>query len=216
VARYKLAIVIPAFNEEKTIGKVVESVKEYGIVIVVNDASLDNTMQVAKNSGAIVVNLNENKGYDSALNSGFKKADELNCDGVITFDADGQHDSKDINVFIKKLKEGNDLVLGVRVNTQRLSEWIFKLYTIRRYGWKDPLCGFKGYSMQLYRNRGWFDSFNSIGTELAMYGIINKYKYIEVDISIYPRSDKPRFSSVIVSNFIITKSMIKSLLTNYK
>lgn len=216
MARYKLAIVIPAFNEEKTIGKVVESVKEYGIVIVVNDASLDNTMQVAKNSGAIVVNLNENKGYDSALNSGFKKADELNCDGVITFDADGQHDSKDINVFIKKLKEGNDLVLGVRVNTQRLSEWIFKLYTIRRYGWKDPLCGFKGYSMQLYRNRGWFDSFNSIGTELAMYGIINKYKYIEVDISIYPRSDKPRFSSVIVSNFIITKSMIKSLLTNYK
>jgi len=216
VARYKLAIVIPAFNEEKTIGKVVESVKEYGIVIVVNDASLDNTMQVAKNSGAIVVNLNENKGYDGALNSGFNKADELNCDGVITFDADGQHDSKDINVFIKKLKEGNDLVLGVRVNTQRLSEWIFKLYTIRRYGWKDPLCGFKGYSMQLYRNRGWFDSFNSIGTELAMYGIINKYKYIEVDISIYPRSDKPRFSSVIVSNFIITKSMIKSLLTNYK
>ncbi len=216
MARYKLAIVIPAFNEEKTIGKVVESVKEYGIVIVVNDASLDNTMQVAKNSGAIVVNLNENKGYDGALNSGFNKADELNCDGVITFDADGQHDSKDINVFIKKLKEGNDLVLGVRVNTQRLSEWIFKLYTIRRYGWKDPLCGFKGYSMQLYRNRGWFDSFNSIGTELAMYGIINKYKYIEVDISIYPRSDKPRFSSVIVSNFIITKSMIKSLLTNYK
>jgi len=216
VARYKLAIVIPAFNEEKTIGKVVESVKEYGIVIVVNDASLDNTMQVAKNSGAVVVNLNENKGYDGALNSGFNKADELNCDGVITFDADGQHDSKDINVFIKKLKEGNDLVLGVRVNTQRLSEWIFKLYTISRYGWKDPLCGFKGYSMQLYRNRGWFDSFNSIGTELAMYGIINKYKYIEVDISIYPRSDKPRFSSVIVSNFIITKSMIKSLLTNYK
>ena len=108
------------------------------------------------------------------------------------------------------------MVLGVRTNTQRFSEWVFKLYTTKRFGWSDPLCGFKGYSMQIYRDRGWFDSFDSIGTELAMYGVINKYKYIEIDVNIFPRIDRPRLSSIVVSNFLIVKSMIKSLLTTYK
>ena len=214
--RYRVAVVIPAFNEQKTISKVVRSVKKYGIIIVVNDASTDKTMQLAKDAGALVVNHKENKGYDGALNTGFSKADELNCDAVITFDADGQHDSNNIHTFVKELKKGNDLVLGVRTNTQRFSEWIFKLYTTKRFGWSDPLCGFKGYSMQIYRDRGWFDSFDSIGTELAMYGVINKYKYIEIDVNIFPRIDRPRLSSIVVSNFLIVKSMIKSLLTTYK
>ena len=216
MAGYRVAIVIPAFNEELTIFKVVSSIKHYGTIIVVNDASTDNTFKVAQNAGAIVINHMENKGYDAALNSGFTKADELDCDAIITFDADGQHDSRNISTFMKELKKGNDLVLGVRNNTQRISEWLFKQYTSNRFGWNDPLCGFKGYSMKIYRDRGWFDSFKSIGTELAMYGLINKYKFIEVDINIFPRIDKPRFSSIILSNIIIFKSMIRSCITDYK
>ena len=53
---YKVAIVIPAFNEENTIAEVIQSVTEYGYVIVVNDASSDRTMQIAKDVGATVVN----------------------------------------------------------------------------------------------------------------------------------------------------------------
>ena len=83
MVKYKVAIVIPAFNEEATISNVVQSVKEYGIVVVVNDASSDKTKQMAESAGAIVINHKDNKGYDDALNSGFKKAKELKCDAVI-------------------------------------------------------------------------------------------------------------------------------------
>ena len=85
--KYKVAIVIPAFNEEATIFDIVQSVKKYGIVVVVNDASTDKTKKLAEDAGAIVVSHNKNKGYDGALNSGFSKVKELNCDFFITFDS---------------------------------------------------------------------------------------------------------------------------------
>jgi glycosyltransferase involved in cell wall biosynthesis len=205
--KYQVAIVIPAFNEESTISNVVHSVKEYGVVIVINDASTDNTKKVAKEAGAVVVSHNKNKGYDGALNTGFVKAEELNFDAIITFDADGQHNPMALPQYIKFLKEGIALVLGVRPNTQRFSEFIFKIYTKKKYSWKDPLCGFKGYSMKLYRDRKSFDLHDSIGTELACFGIRNNYNYREIDISISQRIDKPRFSSIFVANIKIFRAL---------
>jgi glycosyltransferase involved in cell wall biosynthesis len=205
--KFQVAIVIPAFNEEDTISNVVQSVKKYGVVIVVNDASTDNTGQLAKEAGAVVVSHNENKGYDGALNSGFDKADQLNLDAVITFDADGQHSSNALPVYIGLLEEGIALVLGVRPKAQRFSESIFKIYTNNKYNWKDPLCGYKGYSMKLYRDRTCFDIHKSIGTELALYGIRSGYSYRQVDLDISQRSDKPRFSSVFGSNIKILRAL---------
>ena len=208
MGKYKVAIVIPAFNEEATISDVVQSVKEYGIVIVVNDASSDKTKQIAEGAGAIVINHKDNKGYDGALNSGFKRAEELDCDGVITFDADGQHSANILSQYIRHLEKGIDLVLGSRPKTQRFAEWVFKIYTKFFINWSDPLCGMKGYSMKLYKNKGCFDSYNSIGTELAAYGIINGYKYVEINIPIIVRKDSPRFGSRIRSNIMILKALI--------
>jgi glycosyltransferase involved in cell wall biosynthesis len=207
MVKYKVAIVIPAFNEEATISNVVQSVKEYGIVVVVNDASSDKTKKMAESAGAIVINHKDNKGYDDALNSGFKKAEELDCNAVITFDADGQHNPIYLTEYINYLKEGVDLVLGVRPKVQRFSEYIFKLYTRKKYKWKDPLCGLKGYSIQLYRDKQQFDSYHSIGTELACFGMENNYSYKEVEININKRADKPRFSSVFGSNIKILRSL---------
>jgi glycosyltransferase involved in cell wall biosynthesis len=205
--KFQVAIVIPAFNEEDTISNVVQSVKKYGVVIVVNDASTDNTKKLATKAGAVVVNHNRNKGYDSALNSGFDKADQLNLDAVITFDADGQHSSNALPVYIGLLEEGIAVVLGVRPKTQRFSEYIFKIYTKNKYNWQDPLCGYKGYSMKLYRDRTCFDIHKSIGTELALYGIRSGYSYRQVDLDISQRFDKPRFSSVFGANIKILRAL---------
>lgn len=205
--KYKIAIVIPAFNEETTISKVVQSVKEYGIVIVVNDASSDKTQKIAEAAGALVINHKSNQGYDKALNSGFKKASELNCNAIISFDADGQHSAELLSQYIDELKKGIDLVLGVRPNTQRFAEKIFKLYTQFKFKWNDPLCGMKGYTMELYRNRGWFDSLHSIGTELAMFGILNNYKVSQINIPISTRNDNPRFASTLKANIVIFKAL---------
>ncbi len=205
--KFQVAIVIPAFNEKDTISNVVRSTIKYGVVIVVNDASTDNTGELAKEAGAVVVSHSENKGYDRALNSGLEKADQLNLDAVITFDADGQHSSDALPVYIGLLKEGIALVLGVRPKTQRFSESIFKIYTNKKYNWLDPLCGCKGYSMKLYRDRTCFDIHQSIGTELALYGIRRGYSYRQVDLDINQRSDKPRFSSVFRSNIKILRAL---------
>ena len=209
---YRVGIVIPAFNEELTIAQVVNSVKQYGYAIVVNDASTDRTEKIAEDAGAIVLNHIDNKGYDGALNSGFKRAEELDCDGIITFDADGQHSVNMLPKYISHLEKDIDLVLGIRPTTQRFSESIFKIYTKFFINWNDPLCGMKGYSMKLYKNKGGFDSYNSIGTELAAYGIVNGYKYVEINIPTIARYDSPRFGSRIRANIVILKALINLIL----
>jgi glycosyltransferase involved in cell wall biosynthesis len=206
--KYKVAIVIPTFNEEATIFNVVQSAKKYGIVIVVNDASTDNTKQEAINAGAVLVSHKENKGYDGALNSGFVKAVELNCNAIITFDADGQHKAEALKQYVDELRNGIDLVLGIRLEPARFSERLFMYYTRYRFNWLDPLCGLKGYSMDLYQRRGYFDSRNSIGTELAAYGLENGFSYIQTYIEIEKRQDQSRFASSFKSNLKIIKALL--------
>jgi glycosyltransferase involved in cell wall biosynthesis len=212
LARFKVAIVIPAYNEEDTIGDVSKSVKKYGDVIVVNDASCDSTRMMALQSGSIVINHARNKGYDEALNSGFIEANKRGYDAVITFDADGQHSYEAIGEYITHLKNGKDLVLGVRPSPARVAEWIFMLYTRVKFNWKDPLCGMKGYSMHLYRKQGYFDSYGSIGTELSVFALTNKYSYAQLNIDINKRKGSPRFYSKLTSNWHITRSLIKLFL----
>jgi len=213
VEGFRVGIVIPAFNEEVTIARVVSSVKQYGFPIVVNDASTDRTGEIAEAAGALVINHDKNKGYDGALNSGFEKAEELDYDGIITFDADGQHSANLLSQFIRDLEQGIDLVLGVRPKTQRSAEWVFKIYAKYFMNWNDPLCGMKGYSMKLYKTKGCFDSYSSVGTELAAYGIYNGFKHTEIDIQkIERKAGRPRFGSTIKSNFIILKALISLIL----
>ena len=207
--KYKIAIVIPAFYEETTIYDVVQSVEKYGLVIVVNDASIDRTKQMAEDAGAIVVSHKENQGYDGALNSGFLKAEMLNCKAVVTFDADGQHSAEFIEEYIKELSNGVDLVLGIRPKPARISEKFFMYYSRYRFNWNDPLCGMKGYSMRLYRKLGYFDSKKSIGTELAVYGLEHGFSHTQIQITIAQRQDEPRFASICKSNLKIMKALFE-------
>lgn len=210
--RSELAIVIPAFNEAVTIEQVVKSVLPYGIPIVVDDCSTDNTGLLASNAGAIVVKHKNNKGYDAALNTGFKEAEKTKFNFVITFDADGQHDSSLLKIYIEKLMDGYELVLGRRDKLARISEYLFSMYTRIFFNINDPLCGMKGYDIKLYKKHGCFDSYKSVGTELALFGLKETVKYIEIDIPIIKRRDKPRFAGVIKANCIILRSMLLSLM----
>ena len=207
--RSKVVIIIPAYNEESTIGQVVDSTSQYGDVIVVNDASEDDTKINALNAGAIVINHKKNQGYDKTLSSGFIEADRRNYDAVITFDADGQHDSEMLKEYIKHLNNGVDLVLGIRPRIARISELIFMFYTRLKFQWKDPLCGMKGYSIRLYRKQGYFDSYGSVGTQLAVFGLLNDFTFIQIQVPINKRKDKPRFFSSIKANLHILLALAK-------
>jgi glycosyltransferase involved in cell wall biosynthesis len=206
----QVAIVIPAFNEESTIFNVVQSVKKYGIVIVVNDASTDSTQQVAKDSGAITVTHKKNKGYDGALNSGFAKAKELNCYMVVTFDADGQHNAKLLEKYIQLIDGGFQVVIGVRDKFQRVAEYIFSWVSRVKWGIIDPLCGMKAYHIDVYKNLGHFDSYNSIGTEMSIFASNSKISIAQVPIKINKRVDKPRFGNRISANIRILKAIWRS------
>ncbi|MDN5319832.1 MAG: hypothetical protein PWP49_252 [Thermococcaceae archaeon] len=108
----KTLIVIPAYNEELTIGSVVALAKKYGDVLVVDDGSKDRTSEIAQNAGAIVIRHDVNKGKGAALKTGFGYALANGYDVVVTLDADGQHN---IPLLLKPILKGEaDLVIGSR------------------------------------------------------------------------------------------------------
>ncbi len=123
-----ITVVIPAFNEEERIGKVIDEVTPFAReVIVVDDGSVDGTFRVAERSGAIVVKNKGEKGYIGAVKTGFKKA---GSDVVVTIDADGEHDPRFIYDLAGPIADGRaDLVLGRRKKVDRISERILGFLT---------------------------------------------------------------------------------------
>jgi glycosyltransferase involved in cell wall biosynthesis len=117
----KVIITIPAFNEEKTIGKTIKEIKEvmqktphYHEILVIDDGSRDRTIRVAKEAGAIVYNNRRNCGLAETFKHEMQRCKEHKADIIIHTDADGQYPAGYIPALIQKLQEGNDLVLGTR------------------------------------------------------------------------------------------------------
>jgi glycosyltransferase involved in cell wall biosynthesis len=211
VDRSRIAIVIPAYNETATIGAVVRGVSRYGIPIVVDDASRDGTGQAAAAAGAVLVRHESNGGYDAALNAGFRRADEMNVDYVVTIDADGQHDSASIELLLRELRGGADVVTGIRPKKARLAERLFGALMRARYGIRDPLCGLKGYRLSVYREQGHFDSRGSIGTELLLFALRRGRQVAQVNIPVRERRDAPRFGSALRGNLKILRAIFNAI-----
>lgn len=206
--RSRVAIIVPALNEAATIGAVLERVNHYGFAIVVDDGSTDATGSVAREAGADVVTHPVNQGYDGALNSGFARASALGFKHVITIDADGQHNPAQLTDMINFLEDGNDLVLGERDRLQRVAETIFAACTRRLWKVSDPLCGMKGYSIELYRQAGAFDTCQSIGSELALRSVSRGCKFVQMPIITRDRADAPRFGRRFAANYKILRAMV--------
>lgn len=110
---------MPAFNESEAVGELVGKLHSYvEEVIVVDDGSTDDTYEKARDAGATVVRHSQNRGKGAALRTGFKHAVAAGCDGVITMDADGQHDYREIPLFINEAEKcGADIILGTRMGS---------------------------------------------------------------------------------------------------
>ncbi len=212
-----VSIVIPAYNEEESIFQVVTSVRSHGTVIVIDDASNDSTAAKAKKAGGIVIKHECNKGYDMALNRGFAEATRLGSDVIVTCDGDGQHDPNVLPKFIQPLLDREiDMVLGVRPRKARWSEVIFGWYTSWRFGIKDPLCGMKGYRIELYKRHACFDSTNSIGTELCFASLAKGASFKQVPVSVHMRSGKTRFGRSLRADLKILRSLIVLIQGGYQ
>jgi glycosyltransferase involved in cell wall biosynthesis len=209
--RLRVALVVPALNESATITAVVTGALVYGHCIVVDDGSSDNTAELASQAGATVVSHTRNLGYDAALNSGFRAAAELDCDAVVTLDADGQHNPQLVQRFVDGLNGGADVVLGIRDQRPRIAEHLFALYTQWRFGIADPLCGMKAYRVEVYRALGHFDRHSAIGTELMLFAARRGYKLAAVPFAVGQRLDAPRFGRKFSANIRIFRALLLAL-----
>lgn len=115
-APQNITAILPAYNEEVSIGSIVLLTRFYADnVIVVDDGSADRTAEIAKKAGAEVISHKTNIGKGGALKTGFKAAADIGADIIVTMDSDGQHNPADIPKLITPVIEGNaDVVNGSR------------------------------------------------------------------------------------------------------
>jgi glycosyltransferase involved in cell wall biosynthesis len=126
-----MLIIIPAYNEESNIGKIVSQCLRYDPVLVIDDGSADLTASVAIEAGADVVSHRENRGYGEALQTGYRYALKNGHDVVVQLDADGQHEPRYIPDLVRNLA-GVDMVLGSRF----IEEPGYRIPFFRRTGMK--------------------------------------------------------------------------------
>lgn len=121
---------IPAYNEASRIGPVIHGALTHLPVLVVDDGSADETAHISKAAGAEVLKQIPNQGKGAALRAGFRQALNAGYTGVLTLDADGQHDPGEIPIFLDAYaKNSADLIIGQRDFSQmpparRLANWL--------------------------------------------------------------------------------------------
>ncbi len=115
------AVVIPAYNETLTITQVVnEALKQTSLVIVVNDASEDDTAELVRKTDAILMDLPVNGGKAKALQAGFERALKLGVEAIVTLDGDAQHSPLDIPKLLAHYeKNPKDLCIASRLKDRQ-------------------------------------------------------------------------------------------------
>ena len=192
----KIIIGIPAFNEEKNIGEIIANLKKkYDYVLVCDDGSSDTTSKIASDMGAHVVKHSKNQGYGSAIKTIFNEAKKINCDILVTFDADGQHQISEIDDILKPIIPNTaDIVIGSRFlgETKHLPKY-------RKFGIKtitgltnvmtgsnisDSQSGFRAYSQKILEEISLTESGMGISTEILIKATKRKMRITEIPITI--------------------------------
>lgn len=117
ISKYKVCVIIPTFNNQNTLKRVIEGVLYYtNDIIIVNDGCTDDTSKILEDYKDLTqIHFTKNKGKGAALREGFKIAYKNNYNYAITIDSDGQHYPNDIPVFLNELeKDDRYLLIGSR------------------------------------------------------------------------------------------------------
>jgi len=159
----KICGLIPAYNNEKTIGDVVSDTLGYiDPIVVIDDGSHDRTVDVARTSGAHTIRVPSNRGKGNALRMGFRYALDNGFQAAITLDADLQHDPSEIPRFVQHYRtHHSDIIVGnrlwqkeriprVRYVPNRVGTFLFSLFIGQPI--RDSQCGFRLYDRRVMQN----------------------------------------------------------------
>jgi len=198
----KIAVGIPAYNEEKNIAKIITKLKKItDSIIVCNDGSEDMTADIARELNAIVIDHPKNLGYGAGIQSIFNKAKEMDFDILVTFDGDGQHRVEDITKIIKPILDKKaDIVIGSRFLDENESE----TPEYRKLGIKaitsltnissdnkisDSQSGFRAYNKTILNEINPSDKGMGISTEILIKANKQNFEIVEVPIKVLYQGD---------------------------
>jgi len=198
----ELSIVLPCLNEERTVGTCVTQARAFledcnvnGEVIVADNGSTDQSAQIAQLAGAVVVPV-EQKGYGSALKGGFEAAQGK---FIIMADADESYDLLHLMPFLKKLREGFDLVMGNRFKggiQKGAMPWHHRyignpiLSFIGQLFFKTPArdfhCGLRGFTKEAIQRMNLQTTGMELASEIVIKASILEMKVCEVSTTLSP------------------------------
>jgi glycosyltransferase involved in cell wall biosynthesis len=224
-------VIIPAYNEEKSIGRVVNDIprKLVSEVIVVNNNSKDNTESVAKNAGAVVIRETV-QGYGASCLKGIEYARVLNPDVVIFIDGDYSDYPEEIGLLLKPIQDnGYDFVLGSRILGKRekgalpfqskvgsiVAGFLIRLFWRKKYTDLGPFRAIKfDKLLQLEMKDHWYGWTIEMQIKAAKKGL----KIIEIPVSYRKRIGKSKVTGTIrgtvMASIIIIKTIFSELLKN--
>lgn len=233
----EVLIIIPAYNEAKTIEPVLDKltsapISDFADVLILNDASKDGTQCVCKSKGISVVTHVFNLGYGSGLQVGYKYAIRRGYEYVIQMDADGQHDPSNVIKLYEALKTKNengeypDIVIGSRFVdgavsfpvpiTKKIAFVLFRSLIKQGTGQKimDPTSGLQGLSKRTFWYYSKFSCFDdkypdaNMLMQMKMLGFIVK----EIPAVMYDRTEGESMHSGIIKPFLYMIRMIFSII----
>lgn len=209
----KLLIIIPAFNEENTIKKVlldlketlkINNIYEKSEILVINDFSNDNTRYIVEQQGVNIINNFSHLGYCGSLQVGYRYALKNNFNYLIQMDADGQHDPNNIiDIYFQLVKNQYDIIIGSRFLSdqnllkvsvaKKIAIWYFK--KIIKFATKkvvsDPTSGLQGLTkpvMFYYSKYNQFDD-RYPDSNILIEAILAGFSYKEIPAIMYNRND---------------------------
>jgi len=219
-----ITIIILAYNEQKTIGKVIRDTKKvldklgkYKI-IVVDDGSRDKTTDYARKAGGIVLHHRFNQGYGRATITGYLAAKRIGYPIVVTLDGDGQHDAKDIPRIIQSIiKKQADLVIGSRLTNPKGMPWV-RILGNRLLSWAtsvlfhqkihDSQSGFRAIELEALKKLKLTDSGYEICSEIIGESWRNQLRLKEIPIkTIYTPYSRHKSQNIFNGINIILRSL---------
>lgn len=182
--------VIPVYNEQKHIKKLLEKVRRHTKnIIVVNDGSKDNTRQILEKIRYIkVINLPQNEGKGAAMKKGAELAWKNKAKGIVFLDGDNQHNPSFLPHFFKYLDNGHDVVIGIRILKTKVPIYrkmgnLLLMATVKilfKISIPDLLCGYRGLSKKGYNQIIWNSTDYGVETEMISRLGKRKLKYATI------------------------------------